>query len=332
VWLRSLLILLALPLALPACATSQANAPALVAAVPAPEPANLDDLVGFLCPMHPDHTSDVAGKCPICGMTLVQGALYDFRDYDLKIETVPAVPKAGETLTVNLTVSHPETGETVKNFELVHDRRYHLFVVSQDMEFFEHIHPQEREDGTWSIDVVLPKPGYYVLLSDFAPSGGTGQFLMRPLVTAGYSGELLAGSAHLVPDTTRTHTVDDLTATVSYDPGTLRAATYGHMNFQLTKTATGESVRELQTYLGSFGHMLIMSEDMVEHVHAHPVALLPEGLDPEELRGGPDVLFEGLMPKAGRYRAWTQFRYQDKLYTFVNTFEVFDVGQRAASP
>jgi len=115
-------------------------------------------------------------------------------------------------------------------------------------------------------------------------------------------------------------------------PGTLRAATYGHMNFQLTRTATGEPVRELQTYLGSFGHMLIMSEDMVEHVHAHPVAMLPEGFDPEELKGGPDVLFEGLMPKAGRYRAWTQFRYQDKLHTFVNTFEVFDVGQRAASP
>jgi hypothetical protein len=332
VLLRSLLIVLTVALALSACAIRPASAPSASPVAAAAEPANLNDLVGFLCPMHPDHTSEAPGKCPICGMALVQGALFDFRDYTLNVQTLPAVPKAGEPLTVNLKVSHPETGETVKNFELVHDRRYHLFVISQDMEFFEHIHPQEGEDGTWSIQVVLPKPGYYVLLSDFVPSGGGSQFLVRPLVTAGYSGELLAESARLVPDTSATKTVDGLTATVTYDPPTLRAATYGHMNFQLTKTATGEPVRDLQTYLGSFGHMLIMSEDMVEHVHAHPVTMLPEGFDPEELKGGPDVLFEGLMPKAGRYRAWTQFRYQDKLYTFANTFEVFDVGQRTTSP
>ena len=33
------------------------------------------------------------------------------------------------------------------------------------------------------------------------------------------------------------------------------------------------------------------------------------------------VTFEGLMPKAGRYRAWTQFRRHDKLHTFAFTFE-----------
>ena len=76
------------------------------------------------------------------------------------------------------------TGEPVKKFELVHDRPYHLFVISQDMQFFEHIHPEESDDGTWSIEVTLPRPGYYDVLSDFMPSGGSAQFLARPLVTA----------------------------------------------------------------------------------------------------------------------------------------------------
>ena len=53
-----------------------------------------------------------------------------------------------------------------------------------------------------------------------------------------------------------------------------------------------------------------------------PLFLIPPGADLEKLRGGPDVTFEGLMPKPGRYRAWTQFRRHDKLHTFAFTFNV----------
>jgi hypothetical protein len=77
-----------------------------------------------------------------------------------------------------------------------------------------------------------------------------------------------------------------------------------------------------------------MSEDMSDYVHSHPIDItasdengpkqfmLPPDVDPEKLRGGPDVTFEGLMPKPGRYRAWTQFRRNGKLYTFSTTFNV----------
>jgi len=34
------------------------------------------------------------------------------------------------------------------------------------------------------------------------------------------------------------------------------------------------------------------------------------------------VTFEGLMPKPGLYRAWTQFRRNNRLYTFATTFKV----------
>jgi hypothetical protein len=314
-----------------ACAATRPALQQAAAVDPAPPVVDSDDLeIGYLCPMHPHHTSEEPGKCPICGMALVRGALYDMRDYRLDMETVPAVPQAGEKLTVTFKVFHPGTGDPIKNFELVHDKPYHLFVISQDMEFFQHIHPQQTEEGTWSIDVTLPKPGYYELLSDFVPSGGSSQFLRRALVTAGYTGDLMGGGARLVPDAVQTQTVDDLKATVTYDPNVLRAGSYGHLTFRLTKAGSDEPVRELQPYLGAFGHMLIMSEDMVDYVHSHPAEILSSELNREELRGGPDVMFEGLMPKAGRYRAWTQFLYQDKLHTFANTFEVFEIGQRVS--
>jgi len=286
--------------------------------------------------MHGDYTMDIAGKCPRCGMDLVRAAPFDVRDYQLDFRTVPALVKPGQKTTLRFRILHPGTGEQIRKFEVVHERQYHLFVISQDMEYFQHIHPEEMPDGTWTIDVTLPKAGYYKVLSDFMPTGGASQFIARPLVTSGYAGDLAADSAHLIPDTVPMKTVDDITATVDYDPATFQTGLYGHLNFHLTDKNTGRPVTDLQTYLGAFGHTLIMSEDMVEYVHSHPldilakpdddggppVFLIPPGADLEKLRGGPDVTFEGLMPKPGRYRAWTQFRRHDKIYTFAFTFEV----------
>jgi len=294
-----------------------------------PDDADEDESVAYVCPMHSDYTTDKPGKCTRCGMDLVVTHPYDTRDYRLDFHTAPAIPKAGENTKLSFRISHPGTGEVVKKFEVVHDKQYHLFVISQNMEYFQHIHPVEAADGTWSVDVNLPKPGYYEVLSDFLPGGGASQFIARPLVTAGFKGDLVSESAHLVPDTAATQTVGDLTATVEYDPKPSLAGQYCHLIFHLTDAKTHQPVKDLQTYLAAFGHMMIMSEDMVNYIHSHPIDVLPPDANLDTLRGGPDVTFEGLMPKPGLYRAWTQFRYHDKILTFTNTFQVFDIEERA---
>ena len=309
------------------CATTgAAGSAAGNVAGPSLELTEADLEVGYLCPMHPDHTAEEAGQCPICGMQLVLGKPWDMRDYRLDFTTSPAVPVAGERVTLKLGVLQPEGGEIVREFELVHDMPYHLFVISQDMEFFRHIHPEQGEDGAWSIGVVLPKPGAYAILSDFLPKGGSAQFLARPLMTAGYDGDVLAQSAQLVPDISPVQTVGPLRAQVSYDPPIMRAGSYAHIRLSISTADGNQPVRELEPYLGAFGHMLIMDEQMFDYVHSHPTENPVASIPIEQQRGGPDVMFEGLMPKAGRYRAWTQVKYRGEVYTFTNTFEVFDIG------
>src|SRR5689334_13700082 len=207
-----------------------------LALIQAPQP---EEDTAWVCPMHSDYTQDIAGKCPRCGMDLVRAAPFDVRDYRLDFRTIPAVVKPGQKTKLLFRIFHPGNGEAIKKFEVVHERQYHLFVISQDMEYFQHIHPEELPDGTWSIDVTLPKAGYYKILSDFMPSGGSSQFIARPLVTAGYTGDLAKDSAHLVPDTVSSKTVDGMTATLSYDPVAFTAGQYVHLNFHLTEAATG---------------------------------------------------------------------------------------------
>ena len=110
------------------------------------------------------------------------------------------------------------------------------------------------------------------------------------------------------------------------DPPNLVPALHSHLTVRLTKGDTTDPVTDLQPYLGAFGHILIVSEDLVHFVHSHPIEIPPPDSDFETIRGGPEVVFEALMPQPGRYRAWAQFRYNDKLYTFTQTFEVLEVG------
>jgi hypothetical protein len=189
----------------------------LLTAAPGLRPASAagqadSEISAFVCPMHPDYTLDIAGTCPRCGMALVRATPFDVRDYRLDFTTTPAVVKPGERATLRFRAFHPGSDAPVTRFELVHERPYHLFVISQDLSFFQHIHPQMSADGTWTIDVTLPKPGSYKLLSDFLPGGGSWQFLARPLVTAGYKGDLFADSATLVADTSPINVDGDLTA------------------------------------------------------------------------------------------------------------------------
>jgi hypothetical protein len=302
-----------------------------------------DEEVAWVCPMHASYTSTTAGTCPICGMQLLQTRPYDTRDYRLDFRTEPAQVRPGEKVTLFFRFLHPGTGEVVKHFEVVHTKQFHLFVISQDLEFFEHIHPAMRDDGTWIIETSVPRAGYYQVLCDFMPSGGSGQFLTAALVTANYAGDLASDSAHLTPDKVLKKSDGDLTAALSFNPVQPASFQYVHLTFDLTDTATGRPVTDLQTYLGQFSHMLLMSEDMQCYVHSHPINLLVGGEDAAQIpeyiiapdadltaiRGGPQVTFDALMPKAGRFRAWAQFQRNDQVRTLAFTF---NVAQGSAEP
>jgi len=290
-------------------------------------PANA---TAWFCPMHPEVTGAEPGRCRECGMALVVGDPFDTREYSVELTSVPAAVKAGQPVTLFFTVRHPGTGALITTYELVHEKRYHLFVVSSDMEFFEHIHPEQQPDGRWSIEVTLPKPGDYQLLSDFLPTGGSPQFIGRTIETAGFTGDLESQAPHLQPDTLFTKTVGSMTAHLELEPATLVEGQYGHLMFTLSDAKTGRPVTDLQPYLGAFGHALILSEDMRDYVHSHPF----EGPDSDISKGfgGPTVTFEGYMPRAGKYRAWSQFQRNGEVVTVPFTVNVATVEEAYRNP
>jgi hypothetical protein len=268
--------------------------------------------------MHPEITARAPGACPVCGMDLVAGDPTTAREFDLAFETRPAAPRAGDAVELRFRVLHPDTGDAVRDFEVVHGKRYHLFFVSQDLDHFEHIHPEPQKDGSWTIEVRPPRPGYYRVYSDFLARGGAPQVVARTFATAGYDGDLPSSTARLVPDARLDKSVGATRVELRPDPARIVAGRLHRLRYRLE--TGGRPVTDLRPYLAAWGHTLVLSEDALDYVHAHPIEYLPpDAVDPT---GGPDLTFDALFPRPGRYRIWTQFRRGDDVSTVSFTVEV----------
>jgi hypothetical protein len=260
--------------------------------------------IEFTCPMDRDVRSKTPGKCPRCGMTLVAN-LPEPVEYpvDLRIDP-PQIPSA-RPITLEFRIADPETGAPVKHFEIVHEKLFHLFIVSQDLQYFAHLHPQLGGDSVFRLETALPKPGTYRLLADFYPTGGTPQLAPKTITTADYTAPLEAGIPRLAPDLSAKQ-AENLVAELRLDPPQPVA---GKKTMLFVHLAPAEG---LEPYIGAWAHLLAVSDDLVDTIHEHPFIA----------DGGPDMQFNIFFPREAMYRVWIQFQRQGVVNTVAFTIPV----------
>jgi hypothetical protein len=237
-------------------------------------------------------------------MALIPAAPADYQPFVLDVEMVPRALRPRQKGRVRLYVRDPHTHATVRGFELVHERVFHLFIVSHDLEYFAHVHPTLHADGALDVDVEVPSAGVYQMIADFLPTGGPPQLVQKSFVTVGYSGPLGA-IPHLAPDAA------DKTVRGTRVKLTMPDAMAGReqlITFELYDESTGARAHDLEPYLGAAGHLLLVSADLAVAAHSHPV---PEVSGP----GAATVVFQVLFPRAGEYRMWVQFQRRGEVLT-----------------
>lgn len=251
------------------------------------------------CPMDPDYHSDKPGVCPRCGMKLVLH-VPDRMEYPLEVSQTPELLKPGDSVDLTFRVLDPATGRPVKRFEIVHEKLIHLFLVSENLQFFAHVHPIAQPDGSFRLSVKLPYGGMYRLLADFYPSGSVPQLAAKTLFVSGS-----CDPVKLEPSLTPSK-AENLTALLRLDPEQPLAG------FETKLFFTLNPAEGLEPYLGAWGHMLAVSEDLIDLLHMHPFLA----------DGGPSVQFNVLFPRPGLYRIWTQFQRKGVVDTVAFTIPV----------
>jgi hypothetical protein len=259
----------------------------------------------YVCPMDKDVRSDKPGTCPRCGMKLVLG-IPDDTEYPLDLKIQPAVFRAGEKVQFTFRIADPHNGKTVDQFEIVHEKLFHMFIVSEDLQYFVHEHPVPQPDGTFLYDMVFPKPGMYRIAGDFYPTGGTPQLVANTVIVPGSEVKLV--DAALKPELGVSHCAN-MDVELLTDPPQPIAGMKTLLFFHI-KPGDG-----IEKYIGAWGHMLVASDDLIDLVHDHPFIA----------DGGPQMQFNIIFPRAHTYRIWVQFQRKGVVNTASFTVPVSEL-------
>ena len=250
--------------------------------------------VVYICPMDPDVRSHQAGNCRRCGMALVSG-IPDPVEFHLDLSVIPRAPVPGRAAVLQFLVHDPWKDRPVSHFNVVHEKLFHTFVVSEDLQFFEHGHPRLVADGVFQYPITFPEAGMFRVLGDYYPEGATPQLTSDTVFVAGSSP---AVAVHLARDYSPKR-AENIGVSMTTIPEQPVATARTQLRFAI------DANRGLQRYLGAWGHMLAVSEDLIDMMHEHPFLA----------DGGPQVEFEVVFPRPGAYRLWVQFQSDNVVNT-----------------
>jgi hypothetical protein len=218
----------------------------------------------------------------------------------MKLMASSASPQAGVPVSFSFEMAaHP--------LEYVHEKPIHLIVVSEDLSEFSHIHPERTTGDDYRVDFTFEHGGHYRLYAEFTAPGEGPRIEAIDLQVAGPP--KVALPLTVTPGTQRSLGGLSVELTTA---NPLRAGTDQILSFRLNKT-TG-----LETYLGAWGHFVLIEDGQRNFIHAHPFQTGQPVAEPRTphrhtaiplAEPPPDTIEVPVaFPNAGLYKLWAQFQ------------------------
>jgi hypothetical protein len=208
--------------------------------------------------------------------------------------TLPSQVTTDNLIPLTIAVQNHQ-GQTIKQFEPFQEKLMHLIVVSNDLQFFSHLHPVFRGDGQFVVETKFPYAGSYTLFSDYKPKGESEQV---SVLSANVTGKSAPAS---VADMRRNKTFSDTQVSLLFNKPEIKAGEEIEVQFDLRQAADKQPVTNLQPYLGERGHLVILKQSSpltrASYIHAHA----------NKNNSTEKVSFVTSFPNPGKYKLWGQF-------------------------
>ena len=260
----------------------------------------------YACPMHPEITGKKGDACSKCGMKLeLNDNATVVKNITMQFTTSPAIANPNEEITLSFIPKLKNNpGEPVE-LEMEHEKKIHLILVNNDLSWFDHIHPEYNNDGSYTVTEKFPAPGRYTLFADYKPSGSN--HIVDKLIVnvpgteapaTAYAADKLAGAS------------ENFAVTLTPAKGNLITGALMHLGGTVVRDGKEVDPNTLEDYLGAKAHMVVIGLSDKQYLHLHP-----------EVKDGKFDLHT-TFDKPGVYRGWIQFQSEGKLHTVDFTLNV----------
>lgn len=252
-----------------------------------------------------------------------QPVIQSHRSYHIEsnADSATIVPKQAVDYTFSIV---DERGETKKDFATVHEKIMHVIVVREDLQEFQHVHPEfDEQTGAFALNLTFPSDGPYRIFADFTPMsaqrGADGQPLGVTIYEDINVGNLATYKPQPLVNSQLTKSFQGYTVQLIPAPTPITAEILTTLSFDITQN--GRLVTNLEEYLGALGHTVVLREGDLEFLHTHA---LDENVDNQT----GTVDFAVTFPTAAKYKVFSQFQHQGKVFTtdFVVTAESKSAG------
>jgi hypothetical protein len=263
----------------------------------------------YACPMHPEVTGKKGEKCSKCGMELTPVATAKTKDIEVTLTTNPKEIQAGKPTSLSIAITE---GDKIVALDVAHEMKMHLLVVNEELTWFDHVHPKEQKDGSYSVSETFPSGGKYLLFADYKAVGASANVKMlevdvkgTPLNTPKMLTEKLVSK------------VDNYTVTLT-NGADLKTNNPQLLKFTIEKGGKKLQEKDIQQYLGASAHIVMIAQETKDFLHIHPMAD----------KNFP-IFAETQIKKAGGYRMWVQFKTNGIVHTADFTVNVLEGAESA---
>lgn len=260
----------------------------------------------FTCPMHPEETSETAGKCSKCGMTMTKSTGHDhsaagkIAEPTIKATVSLQAPlEVGKEAIVLLHLAKPDgSPATLDDLAEAHTKKIHLLINEASLTDYHHEHPVPTQTpGEYRFSFTPQKPGAYRVWADLKPVATGVQEYSITDITSETKSEALADL-----ETQTTAMVEGLKFEITFDEKSLTVGEAALGKLSIT-TADGKPYDQLEPLMAAYAHIVAFADDFHTIVHIHPMGTEPT-MDTD--RGTGNLNFHIQPTQAGLMRLYAQ--------------------------
>lgn len=192
-------------------------------------------------------------------------------------------------------------------YRLTHTKEMHLIALRDDLEGFQHLHPERDAEGVWRTAFTPIVPGHYWFFADFMDGAAVQHVLPFTRQMGEGGGAVQESEAEMVKDPDGYDAAQKIVDGYRIQVSTLQTAT-DDIEFHYTVLDPQGRDAALEDYLGAKGHSVLISPEG-DYLHTHPFTEYV-GYKPTDR-----PIFIVHKPRDPMYRVFTQFQVRGKVLT-----------------